>query len=151
LILLGALFLPSVAPASQQDFWFTELMLSASTPYSPSWILLFPNFCHSMKHCCAYLGTKLICICMQNVLLVKKVLKVELFNQKCYEYLMVMKDSTAFQKGNISYNQSIKTCLLLHTLTNTEYCQPLNILTIWAIIKCYFLFWNTFWWVWAFI
>jgi hypothetical protein len=30
LILLGALFLPSVAPASQQDFWFTELMLSAS-------------------------------------------------------------------------------------------------------------------------
>jgi hypothetical protein len=25
LILLGALFLPSVAPASQQDFWFTEL------------------------------------------------------------------------------------------------------------------------------
>jgi hypothetical protein len=30
LILFGALFLPSVAPASQQDFWFTELMLSAS-------------------------------------------------------------------------------------------------------------------------
>jgi hypothetical protein len=30
LILLCALFLPSVAPASQQDFWFTELTLSAS-------------------------------------------------------------------------------------------------------------------------
>jgi hypothetical protein len=32
LILLGALFLPSVAPVSQQGFWFTELMLSASLP-----------------------------------------------------------------------------------------------------------------------
>jgi hypothetical protein len=30
LILLGAFFLPSVAPASQQNFWFMELMLSAS-------------------------------------------------------------------------------------------------------------------------
>jgi hypothetical protein len=30
LIPLGALFLPSVAPASQQDFLFMELMLSAS-------------------------------------------------------------------------------------------------------------------------
>jgi hypothetical protein len=29
-ILLGAFFLPSVAPASQQDFWFMELTLSAS-------------------------------------------------------------------------------------------------------------------------
>jgi hypothetical protein len=26
LILLGALFVASVAPASQQDFWFTELI-----------------------------------------------------------------------------------------------------------------------------
>jgi hypothetical protein len=32
LILLGALFLPSVAPVSQQGFWFMELMLSASAP-----------------------------------------------------------------------------------------------------------------------
>jgi hypothetical protein len=32
LILLGALFLPGVAPASHQDFWLTELMLSASAP-----------------------------------------------------------------------------------------------------------------------
>jgi hypothetical protein len=30
LILLGALFLPSVAPTSQQNFWFTELTLFAS-------------------------------------------------------------------------------------------------------------------------
>jgi hypothetical protein len=30
LILLGVFFLPSVAPASQQDFWFMELTLSAS-------------------------------------------------------------------------------------------------------------------------
>jgi hypothetical protein len=30
LILLGVLFKPSVAPASQQDFCFTELTLSAS-------------------------------------------------------------------------------------------------------------------------
>jgi hypothetical protein len=30
LILLGALFLPSVASASQQCFWFTEVTLSAS-------------------------------------------------------------------------------------------------------------------------
>jgi hypothetical protein len=32
LIFLGALFLPSVAPSSQQDFWFMELTLSASVP-----------------------------------------------------------------------------------------------------------------------
>jgi hypothetical protein len=32
LILLGALFLPSVALGSQQDFRFTELTLSASAP-----------------------------------------------------------------------------------------------------------------------
>jgi hypothetical protein len=32
LILLGALFLPSAAPVSQQDFRFTELKLSASAP-----------------------------------------------------------------------------------------------------------------------
>jgi hypothetical protein len=32
LILLGALYLPSVAPASQQDFGVTELMLSGSAP-----------------------------------------------------------------------------------------------------------------------
>jgi hypothetical protein len=32
LILLGALFLPSVAPASQQGFGVTELTLSASVP-----------------------------------------------------------------------------------------------------------------------
>jgi hypothetical protein len=32
LILFGALFLPNVATVSQQDFWFTELMLSASAP-----------------------------------------------------------------------------------------------------------------------
>jgi hypothetical protein len=32
LILLGALSVPSVAPASQQSFWFTELILSASAP-----------------------------------------------------------------------------------------------------------------------
>jgi hypothetical protein len=30
LIPVGAFFLPSEAPASQQSFWFTELMLSAS-------------------------------------------------------------------------------------------------------------------------
>jgi hypothetical protein len=30
LILLGALFLPNVSPASQQNFWFIELILSAS-------------------------------------------------------------------------------------------------------------------------
>jgi hypothetical protein len=30
--LLGALFLPSVAPASQQYFWFMEFMPSASVP-----------------------------------------------------------------------------------------------------------------------
>jgi hypothetical protein len=29
---IGAFFLPSVTPASQQDFWFTELTLSASVP-----------------------------------------------------------------------------------------------------------------------
>jgi hypothetical protein len=39
LIVLGALFLPSVAPASQHDFSFTGLMLSASVPYLPSSIL----------------------------------------------------------------------------------------------------------------
>jgi hypothetical protein len=32
LIPLGAFFLPSVAPSSQQGFWFTEFMLSASVP-----------------------------------------------------------------------------------------------------------------------
>jgi hypothetical protein len=32
LILVGALFLPSVAPASQKGFGVTELMLSASIP-----------------------------------------------------------------------------------------------------------------------
>jgi hypothetical protein len=32
LIFLGALFLPSVASASQQDFRFIKLMLSASAP-----------------------------------------------------------------------------------------------------------------------
>jgi hypothetical protein len=31
LLLLGVFFLPSLAPASQQDFWFMELMLSASS------------------------------------------------------------------------------------------------------------------------
>jgi hypothetical protein len=30
LIPLGAFFLPSVAPVSQQDFWFMELTLPAS-------------------------------------------------------------------------------------------------------------------------
>jgi hypothetical protein len=32
LILLGGLFLPSVAPASHQGFWFMKLTLSASVP-----------------------------------------------------------------------------------------------------------------------
>jgi hypothetical protein len=32
LLLLDALFLPSMAPVSHQGFWFTELMLSASAP-----------------------------------------------------------------------------------------------------------------------
>jgi hypothetical protein len=32
LIVHGALFPPSVAPASQQSFWFTQLTLSASVP-----------------------------------------------------------------------------------------------------------------------
>jgi hypothetical protein len=36
LVLLDALFLPSVAPASQQGFRVMELMLSASAPWSPS-------------------------------------------------------------------------------------------------------------------
>jgi hypothetical protein len=31
LLILGGFFLPSVAPVSQQDFLFTELMLSASS------------------------------------------------------------------------------------------------------------------------
>jgi hypothetical protein len=31
LLLLGGSFLPSVAPASQQDFWFMEFTLSVST------------------------------------------------------------------------------------------------------------------------
>jgi hypothetical protein len=31
LLILGCFFLPSVAPASQQDFWFRDLMLSASS------------------------------------------------------------------------------------------------------------------------
>jgi hypothetical protein len=30
LILVGVLFLPSVPPVSQQNFWFVELTLSAS-------------------------------------------------------------------------------------------------------------------------
>jgi hypothetical protein len=38
LIFLSALYLPSVAPVSQQDFWFTECTLCASVPLSPSWI-----------------------------------------------------------------------------------------------------------------
>jgi hypothetical protein len=32
LILLGAFFLQCVTPASQQNFWFMELTLSASAP-----------------------------------------------------------------------------------------------------------------------
>jgi hypothetical protein len=32
LIPFGASFLPSMAPASQQNFWFTEITLSASAP-----------------------------------------------------------------------------------------------------------------------
>jgi hypothetical protein len=36
LILLAALFLPSVAPVSQQGFGVSELMLSASVPLLPS-------------------------------------------------------------------------------------------------------------------
>jgi hypothetical protein len=39
LILLGALFPPSVAPAFQKGFLFMELTLSASVPLLPSWIL----------------------------------------------------------------------------------------------------------------
>jgi hypothetical protein len=35
LILLGALFLPSVAPVSQQDFWFMEHTLSLHPSYHP--------------------------------------------------------------------------------------------------------------------
>jgi hypothetical protein len=38
LILLAALFLSSVAPTSQQTFGVSELKISASAPYSPSWI-----------------------------------------------------------------------------------------------------------------
>jgi hypothetical protein len=38
LILLGALFMPRVAPASQQDFWFTKLTLPASVLQLPLWI-----------------------------------------------------------------------------------------------------------------
>jgi hypothetical protein len=38
LILLGVLFLPSVASVSQQDFGVTELTLSGCAPYSSSWI-----------------------------------------------------------------------------------------------------------------
>jgi hypothetical protein len=41
LILVSVLFLPSVAPISSGGFGVTELILSASAPYSPSWILLF--------------------------------------------------------------------------------------------------------------
>jgi hypothetical protein len=37
-ILLAALFLPSVAPASKQGFGVSELTLSASVPYLPCWI-----------------------------------------------------------------------------------------------------------------
>jgi hypothetical protein len=37
LILLGALFLPGVVPASQQGFGVIELMLSSSAPYSESY------------------------------------------------------------------------------------------------------------------
>jgi hypothetical protein len=39
LIPFSAFFLPSVALVSQQNFWFTELLLSASAFLSPSWIL----------------------------------------------------------------------------------------------------------------
>jgi hypothetical protein len=38
LLFLGDLFLPSVAPAFQQYFLFTELSLSASAHLSLSWI-----------------------------------------------------------------------------------------------------------------
>jgi hypothetical protein len=41
LIFLGALFLPTVAPVSQQDFDIMEFTLSSSAPWSPSWI---PSF-----------------------------------------------------------------------------------------------------------
>jgi hypothetical protein len=44
LILIGALFPPSVAPASQHGFRITELMLFCSTPWSPSWISCTPPF-----------------------------------------------------------------------------------------------------------
>jgi hypothetical protein len=40
LIVLDALFLPSVTPVSQQVFWFMELMMSASIPCWPSWFLV---------------------------------------------------------------------------------------------------------------
>jgi uncharacterized membrane protein YqaE (UPF0057 family) len=43
LILLAALFLPSVASASQRGFGVTELMLSVSVPQSPSWICSIPH------------------------------------------------------------------------------------------------------------
>jgi hypothetical protein len=35
LVLLGVFFLPSVAPASQQDFWFMELTLSVWSILDP--------------------------------------------------------------------------------------------------------------------
>jgi hypothetical protein len=54
-------FLPIVAHDSQQDFWFTELTLSASSLYLPSWILwdrilrtIFPRLivnCHPPDLC----------------------------------------------------------------------------------------------------
>jgi hypothetical protein len=47
LILLGGFFLLSVAPVSQQNFWFMELTLSASALLSPSWILPSPNSDHN--------------------------------------------------------------------------------------------------------
>jgi hypothetical protein len=42
LILLGAFFLPSVAPVSQQSFWFMELSLSASA------LGIFKIRCHEL-------------------------------------------------------------------------------------------------------
>jgi hypothetical protein len=42
LILLGALFLPSVAPPSQQDLCFMKFMLFASALLLLSWTPLYP-------------------------------------------------------------------------------------------------------------
>jgi hypothetical protein len=41
LILLGGFFLPSVAPASQQNFWFTELTLLPSSHHLGSSLVQF--------------------------------------------------------------------------------------------------------------